>query len=80
MARKWISGAIKHAGALRKMLGVKKGQKIPQAKLEKAEKASGILGKRARLAKTLESFHGGAQKGVDSDYAKLKAHKPKRHK
>lgn len=33
----WIKGAIKHPDALRKSLKVKKGDKIPEKKLEKAE-------------------------------------------
>ena len=33
----WIAGAIKKPGALRKELHVKKGEKIPAKKLEKAE-------------------------------------------
>lgn len=53
MAKKWIAGAIKHKGALRKELGVKKGKKIPAKKLAKAAKKGGKLGKRARLAETL---------------------------
>jgi hypothetical protein len=54
---KWIQGAIKKPGALHKELGVPEGKKIPKKKLAKAAKASGKLGKRARLAETLESFH-----------------------
>jgi hypothetical protein len=55
MAKKknWIADAIKKPGALREELHVKKGKKIPAAKLKKAEKAKGKLGKRARLAETL---------------------------
>ena len=53
MAKKWIAGAIKHPGALRKSLGIKKGQKIPKAKLQAAAKKKGKVGKRARLAITL---------------------------
>jgi len=53
MAEKWIQNAIKKPGALREELHVKKGKKIPKAKLKKAEKAKGKLGKRARLAETL---------------------------
>ena len=34
---KWIQGAIKHPGALRKTLHVKEGEKIPEKKLKKAE-------------------------------------------
>lgn len=43
-------------GALHRELGVPEGKKIPAKKLAKAAKASGIEGKRARLAKTLKSF------------------------
>jgi len=57
MAKKnWIKGAIKKPGALRKTLGVKKGQKIPSKKLNQAAKGIGVSKKtaqRARLAKTL---------------------------
>ena len=54
----WIAGAIKHPGALHKSLHVPKGQKIPEAKLEKASHSKNpTLRKRAALAKTLKSFH-----------------------
>ncbi len=54
----WIKGAIKHPGALHKDLGVPKGQKIPEAKLEKAEKSNNpTLRKRAKLAETLGRMH-----------------------
>lgn len=56
MAEKWIKGAIKKPGALHKELHVKEGKKIPAEKLEKAAHAKGKLGKRARLAETLEGF------------------------
>jgi len=56
MATKWISKAIRHPGALRKELGVKKGEKIPAKKLNAAAKKKGVEGRRARLAKTLRSF------------------------
>jgi hypothetical protein len=49
----WIQGAIKKPGALREQLGVKKGDKIPKAKLAAAAKKGGKLGQRARLAITL---------------------------
>ena len=49
----WIAGAIKKPGALRKELGVKKGKKIPKAKLKAAAKKGGKEGQRARLAETL---------------------------
>ena len=51
--RKWIQKAVKKKGALRKELHVKKGEKIPAAKLNAAAKKSGKVGQRARLAKTL---------------------------
>ena len=51
-----IKKAIKKPGALRKALGIKAGQKIPASKLNKAAKASGKLGQRARFAKTLKGF------------------------
>ena len=54
----WIQGAIKHKGALHKALGVPKGEKIPEKKLEKAEHSSNPkLAKRARLAETLKRFN-----------------------
>ena len=49
----WIQDAIKKPGALRKSLGVKKGQTIPKKKLQAAVKKGGTTGKRARLAVTL---------------------------
>lgn len=56
MAEKWIAGAIKKPGALRKELGVKKGEKIPEKKLDAAAKKGGKEGQRARLAKTLRKM------------------------
>ena len=59
MARKkknWIKSAIKHPGALRKSLGVKRGKKIPMSKLNAAAKKKGQIGRRARLAKTLRKM------------------------
>lgn len=58
MAKKWIQDAIKHPGALKETLGVKKGEKIPAAKLKKAENSKNpTTAKRARLAEVLKSFH-----------------------
>lgn len=58
MASKWIQGAIKHPGALKKTLGVsKKTGKIPTKKIISAAKKGGVTGRRARLAMTLKSFH-----------------------
>jgi hypothetical protein len=56
MAEKWIRDAIKKPGALRKSLGVKKGETIPADKLAKAARAPGKMGQRARLAQTLKGF------------------------
>ncbi len=58
MAKKnWIAGAIGKPGSLHKQMGIPQGQKIPAGKLAKAAAAGGLLGKRARLAQTLGSFH-----------------------
>jgi len=54
--KNWIAGAIKKPGALRKELGVKKGEKIPAKKLAAAAKKPGKEGQRARLAETLKGF------------------------
>jgi len=51
--KKWIAKAIKKPGALHKELGVPESKKIPGKTLDKAAKAPGKLGQRARLAKTL---------------------------
>lgn len=56
MAEKWIQKAIKSPGALKKQLGVSADKKIPTKTLNKAAKAPGKLGQRARLAKTLRGF------------------------
>ncbi len=57
MAKKWIQGAIKHPGALRKSLHIKEGEKIPEKKLEKAEHSkSPTMRKRAVLAETLKKM------------------------
>lgn len=50
----WIKEAIKHPGSLHKALHVKEGEKIPAAKLKKAEHSkSSSLKKKAVLAETL---------------------------
>jgi len=54
----FIKDAIKHPGALRAELHVKKGEKIPQKKLEKAEKSkNATTRKRAVLAETMRKMH-----------------------
>lgn len=56
--KKWIQGAIKHSGALRKTLKVKEGEKIPEKKLKKAEHSKNpTTAKRAHLAETLKKMH-----------------------
>ena len=62
MAKKWIKNAIKKPGALRKTLKVKKGEKIPAAKLKAAAKKKGKTGQRARLAITLGKMNKGKRK------------------
>lgn len=57
MSEHWIQDAIKKPGSLRKALKVKKGQKIPLSKLNKATKSKNSkLAKKAQLAKTLRGF------------------------
>jgi hypothetical protein len=51
-----IKEAIKNPGALRKSLGIKKGQTIPVKTLNKLANAGGKLGQRVRLAKTLRGL------------------------
>jgi len=53
MAKDFIAKAIKKPGALHKELGIPKDKKIPKKTLDKAAKAPGKLGQRARLAETL---------------------------
>lgn len=57
MKEKWIQKAIKHKGALRKTLHVKRGEKIPASKLKKAEHSkNSTTARRARLAETLKKI------------------------
>jgi hypothetical protein len=56
----WIAGAINpaHKGLLHRELGVEQGDKIPQAKLEKATHSKNPkLRKRAFLVETLAHMH-----------------------
>lgn len=56
--KKFIAKAIKHPGALHKTLHVKEGEKIPEAKLKKAEHSKNpTTKKRAVLAETLKKMH-----------------------
>jgi len=54
---KWIQSAISKPGSLRKLMKVKKGEKIPEEKLERATRSKNPkLKKRAILAETLRNF------------------------
>lgn len=53
----WIKNAIKKPGALRKSLGVKKGQKIPASRLEPRKGDSTVTKRRKALARTLRKLH-----------------------
>jgi hypothetical protein len=57
--KKWIQKAInpKHKGKLHRELGVPQDEKIPASKLNAAAKKGGVIGKEARLAKTLRNLH-----------------------
>jgi hypothetical protein len=55
MAEKWISGAIKHPGALTAQ--AKREGKSPMAFAREHAHDPGTTGKRARLALTLRGFH-----------------------
>lgn len=56
--KNWIAGAInpKKAGQLRKDLNVPAGENIPAARLNRAAARNDVVGRRARLAKTLGKF------------------------
>ncbi len=56
---KWIQGAIKRPGALRRVLGVPKGAVIPVATLRRAAKKRGKIGQRARFALFLRGLRKG---------------------
>ena len=62
MTKKWIQEAInpEHKGQLREKLHVKKGEKIPESKLKKAEHSKNpTTAKQVRLAETLKKMHKG---------------------
>lgn len=57
MPKHWIQSAIKKPGALRSSLHIKKGEKIPANKLEKATHSKNpTTVKRANMAKTLRGL------------------------
>jgi len=58
-----IKKAIKKPGSLRKSLGIKKGKTIPKSVLNRAAKAPGKLGQRARFAKTLKKLRKKKRRG-----------------
>lgn len=51
--KRWIQGAIRHPGSLRRSLHVPEDERIPRGKLLLAARRGGKIGKRARLAVTL---------------------------
>lgn len=55
MAKDWIQKATSPStkGALHRDLGVPQGTKIPKSKINAAAKKPGIVGERARFAKTV---------------------------
>jgi len=62
MTNDWIQKMHMKKGALHKEMGVPQGKKIPAGALASAAKKGGTLGKRARLAQTLEKMHSGYNK------------------
>jgi hypothetical protein len=56
MSEEWIQKAVKRPGALHKQLGIPADKNISAKALNKASKAPGKFGQRARLAKTLKGF------------------------
>ena len=55
--KNFIKDAIKKPGALRAALHIKKGEKIPEEKLEKAEHSKNpLMRKRANLAETMSKM------------------------
>ena len=55
-SNKWMKGAVRKPGALRKQLGTKKGKKIPVAQLIRNAGKKGKLGSRARLALVFRGY------------------------
>jgi hypothetical protein len=56
----WISGAVRHQGALHRALGIPEDQKIPKAKLEEAlHSRNPHVARMARLAVTLSGLNHG---------------------
>lgn len=74
-SKKWISGAIKRPGALRKKLHAKRGKKLTAAQLHKAERKGGLVGREARLAETLRRFKHAKKNKAAKKAKKRKARK-----
>ena len=55
-SKRWMKGAVKKPGALRKQLGTKKGKKIPVSQLIRNAGKKGKLGSRARLALVFRGY------------------------
>ncbi len=56
-AKNFIAKMHMKPAALHEQMGVPADMTIPRPKLAKAALAGGLLGKRARLAQTLEAMH-----------------------
>jgi hypothetical protein len=55
---KWIQGATRNKGALHRNLGIPEDKKIPEKRLEKAERSRNpLIRKEANLAETLKRYH-----------------------
>lgn len=72
---KWIQKAVgKNPGGLHRSLGVKEGEKIPEAKLRAAANSKDPkVRKQASLAMTLEGMHHGAEKKKSVNVSKLRS-------
>lgn len=57
MSKHFIQTAIKHVGALHKVLGIPQGNDIPPAVLERHAKGNTVMAHRAQLAMTLNHLH-----------------------
>ena len=55
--KNWIADATKNKGRLHKDLGVPEDKPIPADALDKAAARDDVVGKRARLAKTLKKLN-----------------------
>ena len=54
--KRWMKGAVRKPGALRKQLGTKTGKKIPVSQLIANAGKKGKLGSRARLALVFRGY------------------------